>query len=110
IDLLRALGDRFAKYAERKRDFFFKFARARAYDEFRRALLHAADDTSREGKPLITFDEFVEVFTAPSGEYNNWKLMRDLIALRMLERGVITDDENLFEDEESVLTSQEEEA
>jgi CRISPR-associated protein Cst1 len=110
IDLLRALGDRFAEYAARKRVFFFQFARAGAYDEFRRALLRAADDTAREGKPIITFDEFIEVFTAPSGEYNDWRLMRDLIALRMLERGVIAEDEFLFEDEESALTSEEERA
>lgn len=108
IELLRALGDRFAEYAARRRAFFFQFARARNYDEFRRVLLRAADDTAREGKPLITFDEFIEVFTAPSGEYNSWRLMRDLIALRMLERGVITDDAFLFEDEETEWTSQEE--
>jgi CRISPR-associated protein Cst1 len=108
IDLLRALGDRFAEYAARRRVFFFQFARARSYDEFRRALLRAADDTAREGKPIITFDEFIEVFTAPSGEYNSWRLMRDLIALRMLERGVIADDAFLFEDEESEWASEEE--
>ncbi len=112
IELLRTLGDRFADYAKGRRDFFFKFARARNYDEFRRALLRAADDTAREGKPIITFDEFIEVFTTSSDEYNkynNWRLMRDLIALRMLERGAITDDEVLFDDEPELISQEEEE-
>jgi CRISPR-associated protein Cst1 len=112
IDLLRKLGDRFADYAAQKRSFFFQFARTNNYSRWRRELLRAVDDAARGGQTLISFDEFVEVFTAPSGELNDWKLMRDLIVLRMLERGVIAEDEALFDENENIdepLTADEQE-
>lgn len=112
IDLLRALGDRFADYAAQKRAFFFQFARTEHYSQWRRALLRAADDASRDGQTLISFDEFVDVFTAPGGEFNDWRLMRDLIVLRMLEQRAIADDEALFDETDELLTAnaQEDEA
>jgi CRISPR-associated protein Cst1 len=112
IDLLRVLGDRFADYAAEKRRFYFQFARTKDYSRWRRELLRAADDASRSGQTLISFDEFVDIFTAPSGEFNDWRLMRDLIVLRMLERRVTPDDEALFDDDDelSEMQPQEDEA
>jgi CRISPR-associated protein Cst1 len=97
IALLRALGDRFAQHARLKRGFFHDFTRIQEYTPWRRRILRAADDAARVGDPLITFDEFVQAFTAPAGEINDWRLSRDLVALRMLEHmQALPEDEPLF--------------
>lgn len=107
IVLLRTLGDRFASYARSKRGFLYEFSRLNDYSRWRRVILRAADDMARAGRKLITFDEFIDAFTAPPGEINDWRLARDLIALRMIEESglddeplFIADDENETEGEE----------
>lgn len=100
IALLRTLGERFANYAQRNRAFYFKFLRLDGYARWRRMLLEAADDAMRSNNVLISFDEFVEAFTAPEGEYNDWRLARDLVALRMMELNPLNlspDDQPVFE-------------
>lgn len=98
IALLRALGDRFAQHAHLRRGFFYDFTRIQEYAQWRRRVLRAADDAARQGDSLITFDQFVQAFTAPAGEINDWRLARDLVALRMLEHlQAQPDDEPLFD-------------
>jgi CRISPR-associated protein Cst1 len=106
IALLRTLGERFAEYAQRNRTFYFKFLRTDSYARWRRMLLEAADDAMRSNAVLISFDEFVEAFTAPEGEYNDWRLARDLVALRMMELNPL----NLSVDDQPVFTDADEAA
>lgn len=102
IALLRRIAERLAGYIRERRAFFFQFSRTNEFSKWRRLLLRAADDHMRQtGQPLITFDEFVQVFTAPPGEINDWRLARDLITLALIEMRAVTvvDDEPLFEEE-----------
>ncbi|BCX02776.1 MAG: CRISPR-associated protein Cst1 [Candidatus Roseilinea sp.] len=90
IEHIRALGDRLADYvaAENDRRFFRAFYSEQNYALLRNALLKANTNAVRRGKPpLITFDQFIEVFE--EGEdiaYKDWKLARDLVLIRMIER------------------------
>lgn len=90
IEHIRALGDRLADYvaAENDRRFFRAFYSEQNYTLLRNALLRAnAAAVRRQGQPLVTFDQFVEVFE--EGEdipYKDWKLARDLVLIRMIER------------------------
>jgi CRISPR-associated protein Cst1 len=99
LKLLYALGSRFADYAREKRGFYYEFVRESNYSTWRRRLLSAADTWSRQGKVLITAEEFVQAFVATrhADEYFNWKLARDIVALRMMEElaqaGLIAPDE-----------------
>lgn len=87
IALLRQIGQRCADYARQRRSFFYQFSRTDDYSPWRRYLLRAADDCMRRsGEPLVTFDEFVQAFTAPPGEVNDWRLARDLVTLVMIEQ------------------------
>jgi len=86
LDLLYDLGRRLAEYALHRRSFYYEFARERSYATWRRRLLNAADEWSRQGRVLITADEFVRAFVAPPGaEYSDWGLARDIVTLRMME-------------------------
>lgn len=97
IELLRTLGARFADYARDRRAFFYQFSREESYAKWRRLLLRAADDHARfTGQTLISMDEFVEAFTAPVGEINDWRLARDLVTLALIDARV-AGDEPLFE-------------
>jgi CRISPR-associated protein Cst1 len=98
IELLRTLGARFADYARDRRAFFYQFSREENYAKWRRLLLRAADDHARfTGQTLISMDEFVEAFTAPVGEINDWRLARDLVTLALIDARV-AGDEPLFDD------------
>lgn len=100
IETLRELGARFGEYARERRAFFYDFSREDNYARWRRHLLRAADDCVRRyNYTLISYDEFVSIFTAPSGEINDWKLPRDLITLLMIESRAGTEDP-LFEEDE----------
>ncbi len=90
IEHIRALGDRLADYvsAENDRRFFRAFYGERNYALLRNALLKAnTTAVRRTGQPLITFDQFIEVFE--EGEdlaRKDWQLARDLVLIRMIER------------------------
>lgn len=90
IEHIRALGDRLADYvaAENDRRFFRAFYSEQNYALLRNVLLKANANAVRRGsQPLITFDQFIEVFE--EGEdiaYKDWKLARDLVLIRMVER------------------------
>lgn len=104
IALLRTLGDRFAQYVKGKKAFFYQFSRTDEYARWRRLVLRAADDHIRAtATSLITFDEFVQAFTAPPGEINDWRLARDLVTLALIDARAAgsagqADEEPLFED------------
>lgn len=106
IETLRELGVRFGEYARERRAFFYDFSREDNYARWRRHLLRAADDCVRRyNYTLISYDEFVSIFTSPSGEINDWKLPRDLITLLMIESRAGTDDP-LFEEEDEAETEE----
>lgn len=99
ITLLREVGNRFAQYARIKSGFFHAFVRTNDYSQWRRLVLRAADDTVRKGQqPIITYDEFITLFTYRDGEYWDWRLARDLIVLLMIEGRVVSQDEIDFND------------
>jgi CRISPR-associated protein Cst1 len=100
IALLRQVGSRLAEYARAHNRFFYDFSRIDDYSRWRRAVLRAADDAARQtGQPLLSFDEFVALFTYREGEYWDWRLARDLITLLMIEARAVPDAEALFDDE-----------
>ena len=102
IVLLRAVGARLADYARHKNSFFYDFSRINDYAQFRRVVLRAADDAARkDGQPLLTFDEFIALFTYRAGEHWDWRLARDLITLLMIEARAVPADEALFDDDPS---------
>ncbi len=90
IAAIRRLGDRLADYvaAENDRRFFRTFFGEMNYALFRNRLIKAdVEAVRRGGEPLITFDQFVEVFE--EGEEiarRDWRLARDLALIRMIER------------------------
>jgi len=92
IEVYRELGDRLAEYALRYENkplsFYHEFSRNDKYDALRRILRRAFIKMLREKEtnPLFTYDEFILAFEHPSDTYNQWKLGRDLIGFRMLER------------------------
>ena len=89
IEHIRALGERLAKYVSEENDrrFFRAFYTEQSYPLLRNALLKAnLSAIRRSGQPLITFEQFIEVFE--EGEdipYKDWKLARDLVLIRMIE-------------------------
>jgi CRISPR-associated protein Cst1 len=108
IALLRAVGERCAQYVRHRRRFLYEFSRENNYAAWRRSILRAADESaSLYGRPLVTFDEFVELFTAGEGEYNDWRLARDLITLIMIEQRVIAGEMAEEESEASIMNEEE---
>jgi CRISPR-associated protein Cst1 len=91
IDTYRELGDRLAQYAIKHENqpisFYYSFSRAKDYARLRRVLQSAAERMLKAStdKPLFTYEEFIMAFEHPSEGYNQWRLGRDLIAIRMLE-------------------------
>ncbi|GAB4471865.1 MAG: CRISPR-associated protein Cst1 [Anaerolineae bacterium] len=115
LNLLYDLGTRFAAYAREKRSFYFEFIRETHYATWRRRLLGAADDWQRRGRVLISAEEFVQAFVAaPHAEFFDWRLARDIVALRMIEElarsGDITPEEDplLVDDEDDDTVDREE--
>ncbi|MFQ3567940.1 MAG: type I-B CRISPR-associated protein Cas8b1/Cst1 [Aggregatilineales bacterium] len=108
IALLREVGARCAQYSLHRRRFLYEFSRENNYAAWRRAILRAADESaSLYGRPLVTFDEFLELFTAGEGEYNDWRLARDLITLIMIEQRVIAGEIAEEEPEASFIDEEE---
>jgi len=90
IDHIRNLGDRLAHYIEAENDqkFLLEIYTAKSYELLRNALIKAGRRAiTRSGQPLVTFDQFVSIFE--EGEelpYRDWKLARDLLLIRVIER------------------------
>jgi len=90
IQEIRKLGDALAEYvsSEDDRRFFDGFLMARSYHNLRAALLRVSVARIRRGQaPLVAFDPFIAIFE--QGEdlpYSDWRLARDLVLIRMIER------------------------
>jgi CRISPR-associated protein Cst1 len=90
IEEIGKLGEKLAAYVKKfdDRRFFSKFYELQRSDYFRSELLRAAKNASLHGEPpLFRFEEFCVVFFDPDGEdlRFDWKLVRDLVFIRMLE-------------------------
>lgn len=90
IEAIRQMGDQLADYvySENDKRFFRNFFNLDKYDYFRIALIKANAAYVRHGKPpFITLDPYIEVFEIGSEiPYAEWKLARDLVLIRMIER------------------------
>ncbi|HHY93539.1 MAG TPA: hypothetical protein GX513_00805, partial [Firmicutes bacterium] len=90
VEQIRALGDRLADYVSRQNDkrFFREFFTLDNYGYFRIELIKVDASEVRKGEPpLITFDQFLEVFEEGDELARaDWKLARDLVLIRMVER------------------------
>jgi len=92
IDTYRRLGDLLADYAmnfeNQPHSFYYSFSRAKGYPALRGVIRSAAEKMYKVGADdmLFTYDDFINAFEHPSERYNQWKLARDLISVRMLER------------------------
>lgn len=90
IDHIRALGDALASYVQSENDrrLFHVLLTSNRYGDVRVALIKASQAQMRRGRPpLVGFDQFVAVFEA--GEdipYDDWRLARDLVLIRMIEQ------------------------
>jgi CRISPR-associated protein Cst1 len=90
IDTYRKLGERLAHFMieyDMTDGFYYKIAKADKYSNLRAAIKSAATKVYKAGSsnPLINYDEFILAFEHPSLGYSQWRLGRDLIALKMLE-------------------------
>ena len=90
IEQIRKLGDSLAEYVsgENDRRFFRDFFTEQNYDYFRTALIKANLAHVRRGNPpFITLDPYIEVFEIGDDvPYNQWRLARDLVLIRMVEQ------------------------
>ena len=90
IELIRKMGDRLADYvsSENDRRFFQQFVNQRRYDYLRMLLIKAnLAHVKRGNPPIITLDPYIEVFEEGDHmERTDWRLGRDLVLLRMVER------------------------
>lgn len=115
IDTYRELADRLVDYAMHhekgvEQSFYYKFSRARTYEALRRVLRGASEKVlkAESEHPLMSYEDFIMAFEHPSEEYHQWRLARDLIAIRMLEglhkqnipMDELPEDEYLSEEEE----------
>lgn len=90
IEHIRRLGDGLADYvrAENDRKFFRAFFGEMSYPLFRNRLIKADSDWVRRGNPpLITFEQYIEVFEEGDEiARKDWRLARDLVLIRMIEQ------------------------
>ena len=89
IERIRELADRLAEYVSSQNDrHLFAGFRHRDYSYFRTALLRANLNHVKGGNPpIITFDPYIEVFEVAENYYRlDWRLARDLVFIRMIER------------------------
>jgi len=90
IDQIRTMGDRLADYVSGQNDrrFFRDFFTVQRYDYFRTALIKAnLSHVKRGNPPIITLDPYIEVFEEGNEVARpNWRLARDLVLIRMVER------------------------
>jgi CRISPR-associated protein Cst1 len=107
IELLKDLGQRFVAYMDRhERDkngkvklaVYYQLSRASKRAELRKAVLENCETAfKKEGKTLLTTDEFVLAFESPEDRYESWTLARDIVTFRMLDQlselGVTADED-----------------
>jgi len=90
IEQIRKMGDQLADYvgSQNDRRFFREFFTTQRYDYFRTALIKANLAHVRRGHaPIITLDPYIEVFEeGVELAHSSWKLARDLVLIRMVER------------------------
>lgn len=90
IEQIRQLGDTLADYVREENDrrFFRTFLTTSSYDYLRTALIKASQAQVKRGKPpLITLETFLVVFEdGVDLPRSDWRLGRDLVLIRMLER------------------------
>ncbi len=91
IKLIREIGDQLADYVNEENDkkFFSAFYSEQGrYDVLRNALIRVNHTRLKQGKPpIIRFEPFVEVFEELDEKgWSNWRLARDLVLIRMIER------------------------
>jgi len=92
IQQISNLGDRLATYiaGQNAKDFFRVLYSQGRYDYFRTSLLRADREHSmRSGNPLITLEEFYEVFEAEEEgilQADRWRWGRDLTLIRVVEQ------------------------
>jgi len=90
IQQIRELGDSLAEYvaSENDRRFFYTFLTTRRYDDLRAALIRTSVARIKRGQPpIVAFDPYIGIFE--EGEdlpYSDWRLARDLVLIRMIER------------------------
>jgi CRISPR-associated protein Cst1 len=90
IEQIRTLGDTLAEYVNSQNDrrFFREFFTLQRYDYFRNTLLKANLAHARQGhSPIIIFDSYISVFEEGEDLARlDWRLARDLVLIRMVER------------------------
>jgi len=90
IEEIRKLGDKLADYVASQNDrrFFRQFYLEQRYDFFRTTLVKAnLAHVKRGNSPFITLDPYIEVFEeGDEVAWSKWKLARDLVLIRMIER------------------------
>ncbi len=90
IQHIRELGDTLATYVVDRNDrgFFNAFWMARNYNEVRAALIRASQAEVKRGRPpLVNLDQFLAIFEHAEGmPAAGWRLGRDLVLIRLLER------------------------
>jgi CRISPR-associated protein Cst1 len=89
IEQIRTLGDRLAEYVSAQNDrYLFANFRVQNYHHFRTTLLRAnLAQVKRGNPPIIAFDPYIEVFEMAESDYRpDWRLARDLVLIRMIER------------------------
>ena len=90
VEQIRTMGDRLAEYVSSQNDrrFFREFFTEQRYGYFRTALIKANLAHVKSGHaPIITLDPYIEVFEEGDElARSNWRLARDLVLIRMVER------------------------
>jgi CRISPR-associated protein Cst1 len=90
INRIREIGDQLAEYVNEENDkkFFSAFYSEYRYDNIRNALIRVNHSRLKQGKPpIIKFEPFIEVFEEVDDKgRSDWRLARDLVLIRMIER------------------------
>lgn len=91
IAAIEQLADKLADYVmSQDSRLFLQIHRARGYGDLRRLLVNADISWAKAtSTPLVSFEDFIEIFE--EGEdiaRPDWSLARDLILIRMIDRGI----------------------